>query len=160
MPGLDEVLGGGIPEFSFNLIAGAPGAGKTTLVHQIMFATASPARPALYFTVMGEPAIKVLRHQQQMTFFDPSRLGVSIHMIDLTELALDHGLGAVLEQIVQLANLPYQLSLSMGVAQSTAAQPASLEELLQQADAQMYANKQRTRAARVVGAAAAHAGPP
>lgn len=36
--GLDEVLGGGLPEFSFNLIAGAPGTGKTTLVHQIMFA--------------------------------------------------------------------------------------------------------------------------
>jgi circadian clock protein KaiC len=31
VPGLDEVLGGGIPEYSFNLIAGAPGTGKTTL---------------------------------------------------------------------------------------------------------------------------------
>ena len=44
VPGLDEVLGGGLPEFSFNLIAGAPGAGKTTLVHQIMFALARPDR--------------------------------------------------------------------------------------------------------------------
>jgi len=32
VPGLDEILGGGLPEFSFNLIAGAPGAGKTTLI--------------------------------------------------------------------------------------------------------------------------------
>jgi predicted ATP-dependent serine protease len=31
VPGLDEVLGGGLPEFSFNLIAGEPGCGKTTL---------------------------------------------------------------------------------------------------------------------------------
>jgi len=30
VPGLDEILGGGLPEFSFNLIAGAPGSGKTT----------------------------------------------------------------------------------------------------------------------------------
>ncbi|WP_229502736.1 RAD55 family ATPase [Pseudoduganella guangdongensis] len=29
IPGLDELLGGGVPEFSFNLIAGAPGCGKT-----------------------------------------------------------------------------------------------------------------------------------
>ena len=29
--GLDEILGGGLPEFSFNIIAGAPGCGKTTL---------------------------------------------------------------------------------------------------------------------------------
>jgi hypothetical protein len=34
--GLDEVLGGGIPEHSFNLIAGAPGTGKTTLSQQII----------------------------------------------------------------------------------------------------------------------------
>lgn len=31
VPGLDAVLGGGIPEYSFNLIAGEPGGGKTTL---------------------------------------------------------------------------------------------------------------------------------
>jgi circadian clock protein KaiC len=56
VPGLDEILGGGLPEFSFNIIAGAPGGGKTTLAHQIMFANVTPERPALYFTVLGEPA--------------------------------------------------------------------------------------------------------
>ena len=30
VPGLDEILGGGLPEFSFNLVAGPPGSGKTT----------------------------------------------------------------------------------------------------------------------------------
>jgi circadian clock protein KaiC len=29
--GLDDIVGGGIPEFSFNIIAGSPGCGKTTL---------------------------------------------------------------------------------------------------------------------------------
>ena len=42
VPGLDEILGGGLPELSFNIIAGAPGGGKTTLAHQLAFAT--PAR--------------------------------------------------------------------------------------------------------------------
>ncbi|MEP7188970.1 MAG: ATPase domain-containing protein, partial [Roseiflexaceae bacterium] len=101
VPGFDEVLGGGIPEFSFNLISGTPGAGKTTLVHQIMFTNASAARPALYFTVMGEPPIKMLRHQQLMTFFDPAKMDDSIHFVDLTEMALEHGLGAVLDRIVE-----------------------------------------------------------
>jgi len=55
VPGLDEILGGGLPEFSFNLIAGAPGAGKTTLAQQIMFTLSGPDRPALYITVAGEP---------------------------------------------------------------------------------------------------------
>ncbi|HTE21055.1 MAG TPA: ATPase domain-containing protein, partial [Armatimonadota bacterium] len=48
VPGLDTVLGGGLPEYSFNVIAGSPGSGKTTLAQQIVFAQASPERPALY----------------------------------------------------------------------------------------------------------------
>ncbi len=45
VPGMDAVLGGGLCEYSFNLIAGPPGAGKTTLVQQILFAKATPERP-------------------------------------------------------------------------------------------------------------------
>ncbi len=73
--GLDEILGGGIPEFSFNVIAGAPGCGKTTLAHQIVFANATAEKPALYFTVLGEPAMKMLRYQQQYSFFDEAQVG-------------------------------------------------------------------------------------
>ena len=58
VPGLDEILGGGLPEYSFNLIGGNPGCGKTTLAHQIMFSLATPERPALYLTVLGEPPLK------------------------------------------------------------------------------------------------------
>jgi len=101
VPGLDEILGGGLPEYSFNIIAGAPGGGKTTLAHQIMFANATPERPALYFTVLGEPAIKMLRYQQQYTFFDQSYLDGAIRFINLSQLVLDQDLGAVLDAIVK-----------------------------------------------------------
>jgi circadian clock protein KaiC len=94
--GLDEVLGGGLPEFSFNLIAGAPGTGKTTLVHQIMFALARPDRPALFFTVLGEPALKMLRYQQQFTFFDVAKVNESVRFINLGPEAVTGGLGEVL----------------------------------------------------------------
>jgi len=101
VPGLDEVLGGGLVEYSFNLIAGTPGAGKTTLAHQIMFNMASVARPALYFTVLGEPPLKMLRYQQQMAFFDPTMVGSSIHFIDLSDVVLQSDLTKVLEHIVR-----------------------------------------------------------
>jgi circadian clock protein KaiC len=101
VPGLDEILGGGLPEFSFNIIAGAPGGGKTTLAHQIMFANATPERPALYFTVLGEPAIKMLRYQQQFQFFDQTKLNTSIRFINLSQVVLEHDLNAVLEEIVK-----------------------------------------------------------
>ncbi len=99
VPGLDMVMGGGLSEFSFNIIAGAPGSGKTTLAHQIMFANATPERPALYFTVLGEPAIKMLRYQQQFEFFDLSKMNQSIRFINLSQTVLDNNLGAVLDQI-------------------------------------------------------------
>ncbi len=44
VPGLDEILCGSLPRLSFNLIAGSPGSGKTTLALQIIFANATPAR--------------------------------------------------------------------------------------------------------------------
>ncbi|MDQ6906060.1 MAG: AAA family ATPase [Chloroflexota bacterium] len=100
VPGLDEILGGGLPEYSFNLIAGTPGAGKTTLAHQIIFSNATPERPALYLTVLGEPPIKMLRYQQQMDYFDPDKVGESIHFVDLSALALSGDLEAVLARII------------------------------------------------------------
>ncbi|MBI3910555.1 MAG: AAA family ATPase [Armatimonadetes bacterium] len=100
VPGLDVVLGGGLPEYSFNLVAGGPGAGKTTLAHQIMFANASPERPALYFTVLGEPPLKMLRYQQQFHFFDPDKLDGALHFINLSQEVLERDLSQVLERIL------------------------------------------------------------
>jgi circadian clock protein KaiC len=98
--GLDEILGGGVPEFSFNLIGGSPGCGKTTLVHHFAFANGTPDRPALYFTVLGEPVIKMLRYQQQFSFFDESKIGRSVRFVNLSDLVLEKDLDAVLAEII------------------------------------------------------------
>ena len=88
VPGLDAILGGGLPEYAFNLVTGPPGSGKTTLAHQLMFALATPEQPALFFTALGEPPWKMLRYQQQFSFFALDKVGSSVHFIDLgTELA-------------------------------------------------------------------------
>ncbi|MCL1477630.1 AAA family ATPase [Marinobacter sp. M3C] len=99
--GLDEILGGGIPEYSFNLISGDPGAGKTTLCHQIMFALATPERPALFFTAFGEPPLKMLRYQQQFSFFDSNKVNESIHFINLSADAATGDFNQVLARITQ-----------------------------------------------------------
>ena len=100
VPGLDVVLGGGLPEYSFNLIVGGPGAGKTTLAHQIMFETATAERPALYFTVLGEPTLKMLRYQRQFNFFDADLAGSAIQFINLSTEVMERDLGEVLQRIV------------------------------------------------------------
>lgn len=99
--GLDDILGGGIPEFSFNVVAGTPGCGKTTLAHQVVFANATPKKPALYFTVLGEPAMKMLRYQQQYDFFDETKLGSSIRFINLADVVMTQSLDAVLNEIIK-----------------------------------------------------------
>ena len=99
--GLDAILGGGLPEFSFNIVAGGPGCGKTTMAHQFVFANATTQRPALYFTILGESAIKMLRYQQQYSFFDPAKLNGAIRFINLSQVVLEQSLSAVLEAIVR-----------------------------------------------------------
>jgi circadian clock protein KaiC len=99
--GLDVALGGGLPEFSFNLLAGPPGAGKTTLAHQIMFSLATPERSALYFTVLGEPPLKMLRYQQQFDFFDSDKINRCIRFINLGDDTATGELDKVLSRITE-----------------------------------------------------------
>lgn len=99
VPGLNDLLGGGLPEFSFNLIAGTPGSGKTTLAHQIMFSLAKPDYRALFFTVLGEPALKMLRYQQQFSFFEATKVNDSIRFSNLATELLDGNFDRVLSRI-------------------------------------------------------------
>ncbi len=139
VPGLDEVLGGGLPEFSFNLLAGAPGSGKTTLAHQMMFALATAGKPALYFTVLGEPPLKMLRYQQQFAFFDGAKIGSVVKFLDVSDDAAGGDLQKVLARIATevVAHRPSFVFVdsfrSMIVANHGADRPSfSLQQFVQQ----------------------------
>ncbi|MES2017891.1 MAG: ATPase domain-containing protein [Pseudomonadota bacterium] len=99
IPGFDELMGGGVPEFSFNLIAGTPGSGKTTLAHQMMFAMSNPDCRAIFFTVLGEPPLKMLRYQQQFGFFDFEKLDNAIRFVNLAADMVDGDFDRVLARI-------------------------------------------------------------
>jgi circadian clock protein KaiC len=101
VPGLDTLLGGGLGEYSFNLIAGAPGSGKTTLAHQMMFALATTERRALFFTVLGEPPLKMLRYQQQFGFFELDKVGSAIRYVNLAEDLRGGDFSGVLDRIMR-----------------------------------------------------------
>lgn len=100
VPGLNDVLGGGVPALSFNLIAGGPGSGKTTLAMQMLFANATTARPGLFITILGETAFKMLRYQRLFEFFEPGRVGSQVHFLNLSEEALTGDLEGVLIRII------------------------------------------------------------
>ncbi|SFU94123.1 ATPase domain-containing protein [Pseudoduganella namucuonensis] len=144
VPGLDQLLGGGVPEYSFNLLAGTPGSGKTTLAHQIMFSLATPERRALFFTVLGEPPLKMLRYQQQFPFFDIAKVNQSIKFVNLAADLLDGDFERVLARIAAEV-AAFQPSLVFvdsfrSVAQSSRAMDdgtAGLQHFVQQLGMQM-----------------------
>ncbi|MDP2872029.1 MAG: RAD55 family ATPase [Bacillota bacterium] len=82
VPGLDEVLGGGIPEGSSVVIAGTPGTGKTVLAQHMLFASQGQGK-VLYLATMSEPQFKVLRYQQRFAFFDQGRIMASVVFEDV-----------------------------------------------------------------------------
>jgi circadian clock protein KaiC len=65
-----------------------------------MFANATVERPALYFTVLGEPTLKMLRYQRQFKYFDPDLAGSAIQFVNLSAEVLDRNLDDVLKRIV------------------------------------------------------------
>jgi circadian clock protein KaiC len=101
VPGLDELLGGGIPETSLTLIGGGAGSGKTTLALQLAFANAAADRPALYFCGPAEPSERLEEHAAPLKFFNAARLGTEVQLIDLGAHFSERDSSRVLDKIAR-----------------------------------------------------------
>ena len=82
-PQADEILGGGFPANSINIVMGQPGTGKTIFAEQMLFHNAGGPRQSVYLTTLSEPLSKVVSYAQRFDFFDPDRFGDDIHYEDL-----------------------------------------------------------------------------
>lgn len=100
--GLDEVLMGGIPKNTITVLMGAPGTGKTILAEQLAFANATPDSPALYLTTLSEPLEKILVHGQSHSFYDVSRIGVSVFYEDIGVMLRESGVDKLSEIVLEL----------------------------------------------------------
>lgn len=99
---LDEVLGGGLPAFGINLIAGLPGSGKTMLAEQYVFANATEQRPAVYLATISEPFEKMIRYGQGLNFFDRQAIGRRVFFGSLSESLGARGLDGALDEIAAI----------------------------------------------------------
>ena len=89
---LDALLGGGLPVGSVTVIAGTPGAGKTTLCQQICFNNATPSCRAVVFQTLSEPSAKTIKYMSNFNFFDSEKLNRSVEFVDLGEVLRSKGL--------------------------------------------------------------------
>jgi circadian clock protein KaiC len=99
---LDGLLGGGLPANAINVLIGLPGAGKTILAQQYVFANATPERPALYLSTVSEPLEKIIRYGQSLDFFSAQAVGHAVFYEDLGATLNERGLDAVSERINEL----------------------------------------------------------
>lgn len=93
---LDDVLDGGFPSQSVNVIAGEPGTGKTILALQTVFDAARAGKKAIYFTTLSEPAVKLIRFMQLFEFFDAELFQEQVVMTDLGSVLRAEGAEAAL----------------------------------------------------------------
>jgi circadian clock protein KaiC len=94
-PQVDDILHGGFPSNSINIIMGQPGTGKTIFAEQLMFANTDGDRPVLFITTMSEPLTKAVTYVQRFAFYDEDRLGGTIQYHDLGTILANEGPGAL-----------------------------------------------------------------
>ncbi len=99
---LNNVLDGGIPAPSFNILAGQPGTGKTIFCQQLLFhhITTHPDSSVLYLTTLSEPPAKILRFMRGFTFFHADLIGSTIHIDDIGGTLRKNSLEEVLKTIL------------------------------------------------------------
>ena len=99
---LDTILEGGFPRASIIMIAGGPGTGKTMLTHEMVYHIANDRNKVLYLTTVSEPMHKVIRHVQEFSFFDETKVGSSIMYEDVGHMLQKSGVEEVMAYMGQL----------------------------------------------------------
>jgi circadian clock protein KaiC len=98
-PQADEILCGGFPANSINIIMGQPGTGKTVFAEQLLFHNAHGDRPLLYLTTVSEPLSKVVTYVQRFRFFDATKLGTQIVYDDVGAELAQRGPQALVDRV-------------------------------------------------------------
>ncbi len=96
VPGLDDVLGGGLPAGRSCLIAGFPGTGKTTLGNQMAFSHAASGGSVIYATIHAETHDVMLANLRDFISYDSSIPGDRIRYLNLLSTLNSDGLDGVL----------------------------------------------------------------
>ena len=91
VPGLDAVLGGGLPDGDLLFVVGAPGCGKTILALQIGFMRVRDGAKVLLLTTFSESHDKLVAHLSSFSFFDPLAIGQQLQFLSILPMIEEGG---------------------------------------------------------------------
>ncbi|HEV2065610.1 MAG TPA: ATPase domain-containing protein, partial [Thermomicrobiales bacterium] len=138
VPGLDAVLGGGLPAGRTCLIAGPPGTGKTTLGNQLAFAHAAAGGLVVFATLLAEAHDVMLQNIRDFTFFDRSLPGDRVRYLnllsDLEEGGLDR-VAATIRREIRESGTNLLIVDGIGVIDDVAVSSLDVRHFAQQLDA-------------------------
>jgi len=126
--GLDNILGGGIPEGHTILLSGSCGTGKTTLSMQFLFAGAREGEVGMYIS-LTEPRDKLIRNMEDFTFFDKSLIEAGkVHLVDVAQDARLKGIS--LQNVTGLLNIIRTIITETGAKRVVIDSITAIAELL------------------------------
>lgn len=102
VPGLDEILCGGLLEGGLYLVEGPPGAGKTILSSHIAFNWIRRERRVLFITLIAESHGKLVNHLRPLSFFDEREVAEHIFYVSLFSCLLNGGLSELSKELIAL----------------------------------------------------------
>src|SRR5918993_334937 len=139
VPGLDAILGGGIPVGRTCMVAGSPGVGKTTLGNQIAFHHAATGGRALVTTLLAEAHDLMLANLHGFRFFDPALVGDRVHYLNLFDALAEEGLDGIIGAVRHVAresNASLIVVDGAAVIEDVAPSQLALRRFVQQLQAQ------------------------
>ena len=97
VPGLDEVMGGGLLKAGVYIFQGVPGAGKTILANHIAHRHAAEGGSVVYVTLLSESHARLLQHMGSFSFFQPALVPKNIYYVSAFNALRSDGLKGVVE---------------------------------------------------------------
>lgn len=97
VPGLDQILDGGLFRGAVYIVRGSPGAGKTILANQACFHHVGHGGRALFVTLLAESHARMLQHMAGMSFYDAGAIPGLLYYVSAFRTLEDEGLKGLMD---------------------------------------------------------------